>query len=222
MRSDLPGGTVTFLFTDVEGSTRLLSELGAQYAEVLADHHARLRQVWAVHRGVEVDTSGDSFFVAFERAGDAVAAAAAAQKALADAPTRVRIGLHTGEPVIGETGYIGLDVHRSVRIAAVAHGGQVVLSDTTRALVDVEVTDLGEHRLKDLSAPQRLYQLGSDPHPPLNSLYRSNVPVQLNPLIGRGRELLEMTGFVRGGTRLLTLTGFGGSGKTRLALARWR
>ena len=160
MVRELPAGTVTFLFTDIEGSTRLLQELGDGYAAVLAEHHRVLRAVWARHRGVEVDTAGDAFFVAFTRASEAVAAAADAQRALAGGPVRVRMGLHTGEPVEDVEGYVGIDVHRAARIAAAGHGGQVLLSQATADLAGVEVRDLGQHRLKDLSAPERLFQLG--------------------------------------------------------------
>jgi class 3 adenylate cyclase len=131
VEANLPTGTVTFLFTDIEGSTRLLQELGDGYAEVLAEHHRGLREVWRRYEGVEVDTTGDAFFVAFGRATDAVAAAAEAQRVLADGPVRVRMGLHTGEPLLTHEGYVGLDVHRAARIAAAGHDGQVLLSQTT-------------------------------------------------------------------------------------------
>src|SRR5438270_9486351 len=159
MVSELPTGVVTLLFTDVEGSTRLLHELGDHYGEVLHEHRRRLRSAFADHEGIEVDTQGDAFFVAFARASDAVAAAADSQHALADGPIRVRMGLHTGEPRLTEEGYVGLDVHKGARIAAVGHGGQVLLSQTTRTLVDASVRDLGVHRLKHLSAPERIYHL---------------------------------------------------------------
>ena len=157
---ELPTGTVTFLFTDIEGSTRLLHELGAdRYAELLAEHHRAMRSAIADCGGVEVDTEGDAFFVAFARAADALAAAAKAQETL---PVRVRMGVHTGEPLVGTTGYVGIDVHQAARIAAAAHGGQIVVSERTRSLVDgaLELRDLGLHRLKDLTEPQRLFQLG--------------------------------------------------------------
>jgi class 3 adenylate cyclase len=155
MQADLPTGTVTFLFTDIEGSTRLLQQLGDQYAEVLAEHRRALRDAWRRHDGVEVDTQGDAFFVAFARASDAVAAAAEAQSALAQGPVRVRMGLHTGEPLRTDEGYVGFDVHRAARIAAAGHGGQVLLSQATAELAGNDVRDLGLHRLKDLSAPER-------------------------------------------------------------------
>jgi predicted ATPase len=216
---ELPSGTVTFLFTDIEGSTRLLHELGDAYAEALADHRRLLRDAFERNGGVEVDTQGDAFFVAFTRAQDAVAGAAEAQKALANGPVQVRMGLHTGEPQVTAEGYVGLDVHAGARIAAAGHGGQVLVSAATRQLLGdaVELRDLGEHRLKDLSAPQRLYQLGDGEFPPLKTLYLTNLPIQQTPLIGRRQELAELCELVAS-NRLLTLTGPGGSGKTRLAL----
>jgi predicted ATPase/class 3 adenylate cyclase len=215
----LPGGTVTFLFTDIEGSTNLLHELGDAYGDVLAEHRRLLRAAFEEHAGVEVDTQGDAFFVAFSRAQDAVAAAAKAQEALTRGPVRVRMSLHTGEPQVTSEGYVGIDVHTGARIASAGHGGQVLVSQATRQLLadGVELRDLGEHRLKDLSAPQRLYQLGDGQFPPLRTLYRTNLPIQQTPLIGRSRELEEICELV-GSHRLLTLTGPGGSGKTRLAL----
>lgn len=214
----LPSGTVTFLFTDVEGSTQLLHELGAAaYARALAEHRSVLRAAFAAHGGVEVDTQGDAFFVAFARAGDALAAAA--QTMAENGPLRVRVGIHTGEPLLTPEGYVGLDVHRAARIAAAGHGGQTIVSQTTRNLVpEVELRDLGEHRLKDLARAERLFQLGADEFPPLRSLYRTNLPVPSWPLVGRQRELAELADLVAGGRRLLTLTGPGGSGKTRLAV----
>ncbi|MBD0337811.1 MAG: hypothetical protein ICV67_00800 [Thermoleophilia bacterium] len=216
---ELPGGTVTFLFTDIEGSTRLLHELGDRYAEILAEHRRALRDSFERHGGVEVDTQGDAFFVAFERAGDAVACAAAAQEALAESPVRVRMGIHTGEPIVTDEGYVGIDVHRAARIMAAGHGGQVLVSQTTRELLapGAPLRDLGEHRLKDLSAPQRLYQLGEGDFPPVRTLFRTNLPIQQSPLLGRERELEELGELIRA-HRLVTLTGPGGSGKTRLAL----
>jgi predicted ATPase len=215
-----PTGTVTFLFTDVEGSTRLLHEVGGdRYASLLGRHRRALREAFARHGGVEVDTQGDAFFYAFARASDAVEAARDGQDALADGPIRVRMGLHTGEPVATEEGYVGLDVHRAARIAAAGHGGQVLLSAATRDLAGADVRDLGEHRLKDLSAPERIYQLGDGEFPPLKTLYGTNLPVPATPFLGRERELREVAALLaRGDTRLLTLTGAGGSGKTRLAL----
>ena len=139
MASGLPTGVVTLLFTDVESSTRLLHELGDDYGEALQEHRRRLRAAFAEHEGVEVDTQGDAFFVVFARASNAVAAAADCQRALAGGPIRVRMGLHTGEPRLTEEGYVGLNVHKGARIAAVGHGGQVLMSEPTKALVDAEV-----------------------------------------------------------------------------------
>ncbi|HLG08575.1 MAG TPA: adenylate/guanylate cyclase domain-containing protein, partial [Gaiellaceae bacterium] len=163
MRPDLPSGTVTFLFTDVEGSTRLLHELGAEgYAEALAEHRRAIREACARHDGAEVDTQGDAFFFAFPTAPGALAAAGELTEALAAGAIRVRIGLHTGTPLLTEEGYVGGDVHRAARIAAAGHGGQVLVSSSTAALVEpsgsepqaLSLVDLGEHRLKDLSAPE--------------------------------------------------------------------
>jgi predicted ATPase len=216
--AELPSGTVTFLFTDVEGSTRLLQELGDRYPEVLAEHRRVLREAFARHGGVEVDTQGDAFFVAFPKASEALAAAAEGRDALAEGPIRVRIGLHTGEPLVAEEGYIGIDVHRAARIAAAGHGGQVLVSQSTRDLAGADaLRDLGEHQLKDLTASERIYQLGEGEFPPLKSLNQTNLPVQPTPLVGRERELADVVDLLRS-SRLLTLTGAGGSGKTRLAL----
>jgi predicted ATPase/class 3 adenylate cyclase len=216
----LPSGTVTFLFTDVEGSTRLLHDHGRGYADLLAAHRRVIREATRRHDGVEVDTQGDAFFVAFPRAGEAVAAAAEVQTALAGGPIRVRIGIHTGEPLVTEEGYVGIDVHRAARIAASAHGGQIVVSETTRRLLDPDapLRDLGEHRLKDLTGAERLFQLGEAEFPPLRTLDATNLPVVAIPIIGRERELGELLALLADDTRLLTLTGPGGTGKTRLAL----
>ncbi|TMK60380.1 MAG: adenylate/guanylate cyclase domain-containing protein [Actinobacteria bacterium] len=214
----LPTGTVTFLFTDIEGSTRLLHELGSEYADVLAEHRRLLREAFAQHGGVEVDTQGDAFFVAFSRASGALAAARDATDALAE-PVRVRIGIHTGEPVVTDEGYVGIDVHRAARIAAVGHGGQILVSQSTRELCGPEgLRDLGLHRLKDLTAPERIFQLGDRDFPPVKSLNTTNLPVAANPLVGRATELAELSEMLVDGERLVTLTGPGGSGKTRLSL----
>ena len=217
---ELPVGTVTFLFTDVEGSTRLLHEHGADYADLLTGHRRALRAAFTSHEGVEVDTQGDAFFVAFSRAADAVAAAEAGRTALASGLVRVRMGIHTGEPIVTDEGYVGIDVHRAARIAAAAHGGQIVLSEATRRLLDGEIAvrDLGEHRLKDLARAERLYQLGDAEFPPLRTLDATNLPIAAGPLLGREQELRELVAMLSNGTRLLTLTGPGGTGKTRLAL----
>jgi predicted ATPase len=215
---DLPRGTVTFLFTDIEGSTRLLHELGAErYAAALEEHRRVVREAYGQEGGVEVDTQGDAFFVAFPTAPAALAAARDAQDAL-EIP--VRMGIHTGTPLVSGEGYVGEDVHRASRIAAAGDGGQVLISAATAALLpDDRLRDLGEHRLKDLSAPQRIYQLGDHDFPPLKTLYRTNLPVPATPFLGRGEELAHVHDLLASDdVRLLTLTGPGGSGKTRLAL----
>jgi hypothetical protein len=218
---DLPTGTVTFLFTDVDGSTRLLHELGPEsYAAALGEHRRLLREAFSRQGGVEVDTQGDAFFVAFPTAPAALAAAQEGQSALAPGPIRVRMGIHTGTPHLTKEGYVGVDVHRAARIGAVAHGGQVVVSDATHALAGgTELRDLGQHRLKDLQAAERLWQLGAADFPPLKSLYRARLPVPATPFLGREREVADIVGLIsREDVGLATLTGPGGTGKTRLAL----
>src|SRR5438067_5202851 len=222
---ELPVGTVTFLFTDIEGSTRLLQDLGERYAETLATHRRVVRTALAEHGGVEVDTQGDAFFAAFADASDAVAAAQSVQCALASSPVRVRMGLHTGEPVVTAEGYVGIDVHRGARICAAGHGGQVLLSRATAAFLgsDVEVRDLGEHRLKDLPEAEWLLQLIVPglvrEFPPLRSLSNTNLPAEASSLIGRQQEVADLAELIeRDDVRLVTLTGAGGTGKTRLAL----
>jgi len=234
---ELPTGTVTMLFSDIEGSTALLGRLGERYGETLSAQRALMRAAIRATSGQEMGTEGDSFFVVFSSAGDAVRCCLAAQRALAGydwpggAAVRVRMGLHSGEPAVQEDDYIGMDVHRAARIAAAAHGGQVVLSEATRLLVesrlaaDVSVRDLGFHRLKDIEAPERIYQLVAaglpDGFPPLKSLgAQSRLPVPLTPLVGRDADLEQVRAVLTGpGARLVTLTGTGGVGKTRLALA---
>jgi predicted ATPase/class 3 adenylate cyclase len=221
VRGDLPTGTVTFLFTDVEGSTRLLHELGAEgYAAALAEHRRVVREAFRAEDGVEVDTQGDAFFVAFPTAPGALRAVEQMLAGLAAGPIRVRMGVHTGTPFVAEEGYVGVDVNRAARIAAVGHGGQVLVSSSAAALLGTDgLRDLGEHRLKDLSAPERIFQLGDGDFPPLTSLHRTNLPVPATPFLGRERELGDVLGLLeREDVRLLTLTGPGGTGKTRLAL----
>jgi predicted ATPase/class 3 adenylate cyclase len=231
----LPTGTVTFLFTDIEGSTRLMQELGDRYVQAQVQHHAILREAFRTGDGRELRTEGDSFFCVFQSAIDGCRAAAQAQREFArhewpdGKPIRVRIGMHTGEaPLVGEE-YIGLDVHHAARVAASAHGGEVVLSEATRGLVEgslpagLSVRDLGQHRLKDLSRPERLFQLVIDgapnEFPPLRSLESTpnNLPTQLTSFVGRERDVEEGKKLLQH-TRLLTITGPGGMGKTRLSL----
>ncbi|MBI3975661.1 MAG: tetratricopeptide repeat protein [Armatimonadetes bacterium] len=231
----LPMGTVTFLFADIEESTRLLQHLGDRYADVLAAYRRLFRSAFQAYAGREVDTQGDAFFVAFPSAKGAVSAALSATRSVLAHPwpegvsMRVRMGLHTGEASSGEAGYIGMDVHRAARISAAGHGGQILLSEATRLLIqddlprDVALRDLGEHRLKDITSPIRLYQvvtadLPSD-FPPLQLLDvpPHNLPVQLTSFIGREVEMAEVKRLLQT-ARLLTLTGTGGCGKTRLAL----
>src|SRR5881409_1687204 len=219
VRPDLPSGTVTFLFTDVEGSTRLLHELGAEgYSAALLEHRQILRETFARHGGVEVDTQGDAFFVAFPTGPEAVDAAREAQEALRPGPIDVRMGIHTGSPHLSEEGYVGQDVHKGARIAAVGHGDQVLLSKETRDLTDVDATDLGEHRLKDFAEAVSIFQLGAKHFPPLKSISNTNLPRPASSFVGRDREVEEVVSLLQDGARLLTLTGPGGSGKTRLAI----
>ena len=219
MREDLPQGEVTLLFTDVEGSTQLLHELGPEpYAELLGRHRRLLREAFTARGGVEVDTQGDAFFVSFPSAQEAVAAATAAQAALSSAAIRVRMGLHTGKPHLAGEGYVGEDVHLGARIAAAGHGGQVLLSAATRSLVDADTTDLGEHRLKDFADPVPIFQLGRERFAPLKTISNTNLPRPASSFVGRAREVAELVALLRGPDRLVTLTGPGGSGKTRLAI----
>ena len=233
--SNLPTGTVTFFFSDIEGSTRLLRELGDGYAAVLNAHKEIIRSAIAIEGGGEVRTEGDSFFVAFTTAPGAVGAAVGIQQRLADhqwppgATVRIRIGIHTGEGVLSGPDYVGMDVHRAARIAAAAHGGQIVISSATHALIahalppGTRLRDLGEHHLKDIVNPEHLYDVVVEGLPadfaPLRTLDArpNNLPIQLTPFIGRDVQL-EETKQLLNTTRLLTLTGAGGTGKTRLAL----
>lgn len=218
-RFDLPTGTVTFLFTDIEGSTGLLRELGAEaYGAALAEHRRILREAFARHGGIEVDTQGDAFFVAFPTAPGAIGAAADAQEGLASGPIRVRMGIHTGTPHNTDEGYVGQDVHTGARIGAAGHGGQVLLSKETRELVALDVTDLGEHRLKDLPEPMWIFQLGKERFPPLKTISNTNLPRPASSFVGRKSEVSGIVSRLRGGARLVSLTGPGGSGKTRLAI----
>jgi predicted ATPase/class 3 adenylate cyclase len=231
----LPTGTVTFLFTDIEGSTRLLQRLGERYTALLEDHGELLRSTFKAAGGYPVSTEGDSFFVVFQSAPAAVEGAGEAQRALEthDWPdgerVRVRMGLHTGEGKLGGDNYIGIDVHRAARIASAGHGGQVLMSGSTRALVEgrlpdgFSLRDLGKHRLKDLENPENLFQLVvaglPDEFPPVRTLDArpNNLPSQLTSFVGRAREI-EGIKEALGGARLLTMTGPGGTGKTRLSI----
>ncbi|HET8777650.1 MAG TPA: adenylate/guanylate cyclase domain-containing protein [Candidatus Limnocylindria bacterium] len=218
---ELPSGTVTFLFTDVEGSTRLLHELGPEeYAAALLTHRRVIRDAAAAFGGVEVDTQGDAFFIAFPDASGALDAAERMTSGLEHGRIRVRIGVHTGVPLVTDDGYVGVDLHRAARIAAAGHGGQVLVSSTTAASVDESrLTYLGEHRLKDLAAPERVFQLGSARHARLSSLYESNIPADETEFVGRHGEAAAVTTLLNAtSTRIVTLTGPGGSGKTRLAI----
>jgi len=218
---DQPAGTVTLVFTDIEGSTRLLGELGQQaYREVLGEHRRVVREAFGRHDGYEVDYEGDSFFYAFASAPAAVQAVGEAMEALTPGPIRIRVGVHTGEPGLDPPKYVGLDIHRAARVMAAAHGGQVLLSTRTRSLLDgsAPICDLGEHRLKDFPAPERLFQLGEGDFPPLRTLMTTTLPVPATAFLGREEEVATLAALLEGGSRLVTLTGPGGIGKTRLAL----
>jgi predicted ATPase/class 3 adenylate cyclase len=221
MRAELPTGTVTFLFTDIEGSTRLLHALGPEaYAAALAEHRRALREAFAAHNGVEVDTQGDAFLVAFPTAQDAAAAARRGRDALAGGSIRVRMGLHTGTPLLAAEGYVGIDVHRGARVGALAHGGQILLSPATAGLLDGEpLLDLGSHRLKDFEGATRLYQLDERRFPPLRTPGSVDLPAPASRFLGRERELFDAISIVLDrDPRVLTIVGPGGTGKTRFAI----
>jgi class 3 adenylate cyclase len=206
--ADLPRGTVTLLFSDIEGSTRLVIRLRDRYVDLLSQHHQLLRAAFEEHGGREIGTQGDAFVVAFSRAKEAVAAAVASQRALADhewpegAQVKVRIGIHTGEPSLGEEGYQGLGVHRAARICAAGHGGQILLSNASRELIedelsdDLALVDLGENRLKDLERPERIFQVvypGVDlSFPPLNTVGRERVEAPSGGQAGRPQAALRI------------------------------
>jgi predicted ATPase/class 3 adenylate cyclase len=232
---DLPGGTVTFLFSDIEGSTKLLQEHGTRYGSFLARHRELLRGAFGAGGGIEVGTEGDSFFVVFPTAIGAVTAAVAGQRALQAEPwtdgttIRVRMGLVTGEAELTEQGYVGLDVHRAARLSAAGHGGQVLVSDETRTAVEgalpapVTLRELGEHRLKDIEAPERIHQVVADglpddfPAPRTLSVAAVDLPEPISSFLGREAEISEVVALLEH-ARLVTLTGPGGVGKTRLGI----
>jgi predicted ATPase/class 3 adenylate cyclase len=232
--ASLPTGTVTFLFTDIEGSTRLADELGgAAYGVLLERHRQALRAGFERYDGIEVGTEGDSFFVVFSMPASALSAAADGQLALArtdwpaEAPIRVRMGIHTGEGLLADGSYVGTDVNRAARIAAAGHGGQILVSETTTALVTdppvgVHLRSLGRHRLKDLR-PEHISQLDVDGLPDVFPSIRSldarpnNLPTQLTSFVGRDEQVAEVVRLMES-ARLVTLTGPGGTGKTRLSL----
>jgi len=233
---DLPTGTVTFLFSDIEGSTRLLEQLGTSYAQALSTHRQLIRSAVRVHGGTEVSSEGDEFFAAFSSAPAAVNAAADAQRALsahawsADTAFRVRMGVHTGIGVLNDGAYVGLDVHRAARIMAAAHGGQVLASHATRVLAanglsqGLTFRDLGQHRLKDFPKGDHLFQVSGDglatSFPPPRTLDAAvgNLPTELAPFVGRKREIRDLVRLIFAGRRLVTITGPGGIGKSRLSL----
>jgi predicted ATPase/class 3 adenylate cyclase/Flp pilus assembly protein TadD len=236
MEQPLPSGTLTLLFSDIEGSTRLLNQLGVQYGEALSVQRSIMRGEFTRWHGREMGTQGDSFFIVFSSVDDAIEAALAAQRRLASyewpegAAVRVRMGLHRGEPAVHDNEYVGMDVHRAARIASAAHGGQIVVSGPTAKAIDgrspeLTLKDLGWHRLKDIPEPEHIFQLLADgltqDFPPLKSLGTpTNLPPFPTPILGRDGELAEITAqFTGAGVRLVTLTGPGGSGKTRLAIA---
>ena len=218
---ELPEGTVTFLFTDIEGSTRLLHELGPiGYADALGEHRRIVREAAAEHGGVEVDTQGDAFFIAFPTADGAAAAARGACEGLHAGAVRVRMGLHTGAPTRTPEGYVGLDVHRGARSAALAHGDQILLSPATAALLDSDpLRDLGQHRLKDFEGAVRIYQLGEREFPPLRTPGSVELPTPATRFLGREQELFGAVSLVyERDPRVLTIIGPGGTGKTRFAI----
>jgi class 3 adenylate cyclase len=234
--TELPQGTVTFLFTDIEASTRLLASLGDSYGDALAEHRRLLREAFSSSGGVEVDTQGDAFFYAFARGKDAVTAAVAGQRALSShdfgdgVELKVRMGIHTGEPARSQEGYVGPDVHLGSRICAVTWGGQIVVSAATAAVIsglkEVTLRPLGDHGLKDIDQRISLHQVVApglrEDFPALRSVgaHPTNLPPRLPALIGRDQDIAAVTELVSSdGISVVTLVGPGGTGKTRLSLA---
>ena len=218
--AEQPSGTVTLVFTDVEGSTALLDDIGAAaFREVLAAQRTTVRETFDAHSGYEVDDAGDGLFYAFESASEAVTAVTEAMTSLADGPVRIRVGVHTGEPLLDPPKYVGPDVHKAARIMSAAHGGQVLLSGATHELVPADALHLGRHRLKDFGEPVSLFQLGPGRFPPLRTISNTNLPVPLSTFVGREQEVSAVVSLIRDeGARLVTLAGPGGTGKTRLAV----
>ncbi|HLX31175.1 MAG TPA: adenylate/guanylate cyclase domain-containing protein [Gaiellaceae bacterium] len=213
-----PSGTLTLVFTDIEGSTRLLGELGREaYREALDEHRRVVREACSRRGGYEVDYEGDSFFYAFGSAREAVAAVEEMLRGLESGPIRIRVGVHTGEPGLDPPKYVGIDVHLAARVMAAGHGGQTLLTRATRDLLDLDARDLGEHRLKDIPEPVRLYQLGEGDFAPLRTLSNTNLPIPLSSFLGRERELEQAEGLLEE-VRLVTISGPGGAGKTRFAI----
>ena len=214
-----PTGTVTLVFTDIEGSTRLLDQLGTDaYRDALGEHRRVVREAFGRADGYEVDYEGDAFFYAFASAQAAVDAVEEAMRGLESGSIRIRVGLHTGLPAVDPPKYVGRDVHLAARVMGAAHGGQVLLSAATRGLVEVDAVDLGEHRLKDFAEPVSIFQLGQGSFPPLKTISNTNLPRPVSSFVGREREVDDVVALVRDGARLVTLTGPGGTGKTRLGI----
>lgn len=228
-------GTVTLVFTDIEGSTTLLERLGDAYATLLADHHRLVDEAAAHHGGSRIDAAGDGLFLSFPTVRGALLSCVEAQRALGahswpmNADVRVRMGIHTGEPLNAETGYVGIDVHRAARISAAGHGGQILMSNAARTLLGnalpdgMRLRDLGQHRLRGLESAEQLFQVVAEglqaEFPPVRSLETTpnNLPRQLSTFVGRDREIEDAEARLTSST-MLTLTGPGGVGKTRLAL----
>ena len=214
-----PTGEVTLVFSDIEGSTQLLDDLGTDaYREALREHRRIVREAYGRYSGYEVDYEGDAFFFTFASASEAVAAVSEAMAGLKEGPIRIRVGIHTGTPGLDPPKYVGMDVHFAARVMSSAHGGQVVCSKATADVVGLELTELGEHRLKDIAEAVPLYQLGDGSFPPLKTISNTNLPRPASSFLGREAELAEVISRIEAGARLLTLSGPGGTGKTRLSI----